>query len=136
MQVYCSNYFIKLQKVSERVAKSINEAPFSKSDIAKKMDVSYHTILRWSKQEKEDYKDSEIRKLSENLRVSYDWLMFGEGSMSDDPDISQIEQRVNEQGESYKGLDQTLLDVESKANSLIHDLESLVRDLKKIRSDD
>lgn len=123
-----------MQTVSERVAIAIKKAPYKKGDIAKKVDKSYHTILRWSKGEKGDFKESEVEAISLALGISKEWLLFGRGGMYSNKDLNQIESAVNDAGEDYKGLDQTLSNVESKAENLKQDLQSLIDDLKKLRS--
>lgn len=56
-----------MEKVLDRVAKAVNESPISKDDIGKKLDLSYHTIHRWSKGEKENFKESELKSLAKVL---------------------------------------------------------------------
>lgn len=120
-------------KKSDRVAKAIEESPYSDSEIGKALDMADSTIWRWRTGKTKRFKESDLKTLANKLQVNYEWLQFGKGSMTNDPDLEEIEQRVADAGVSYKGLDQTVSNVESKARSLIRDLQSLVDDLDRLK---
>lgn len=125
-----------LQKVSDRVAYAIQKSPFSDSQIASDVGISSTTVWRWrnKKKETDNFPARDLKALAQKLRISYEWLQFGNGSKTDDSKINEIEHRVVEAGVNYKGLDQTLSNVESKAKSLKQDLQSLIDDIEKIHS--
>ena len=117
--------------ISNRVAKSISNYPLSNEELAKRLNVSYATINRWSKGEKKRFKDSELNSLSKVLRVEKEWLLYGE-----DEAINHISRRVADAGDIYKGPGQTLLNVELKAKSLIRELRSLVDEIQNLKKND
>lgn len=121
------------EKISDRVAKAIEKSPFSDADIGSSIGVAPSTVWRWRKGNTKRFSERDLKALAKKIHVNYEWLQFGKGSMSDDPAIQEIGNRVAEKGESYKGLDQTLSTVESKAKSLVRDLQSLLNDLEDLK---
>jgi len=101
--------------------------------IAREVGVSRNTIYRWQEGDVESPDPEKIKALAESLGVSYDWLQFGTGSKRGHPMLDEIESRASGLGAGYKGLDQTLSNVESKAKSLIQDLQALVDDIESMR---
>lgn len=124
------------KQIPERVSIAIEKSGLDDDEIAELVNKSQSTVNRWRNKKVTSYPKTTLKDIAYALRVDYSWLRHGEGEMTHDAKIQEIARRVNEKGESYKGLDQTLSDVESKANSLIQDLKSLVYDLRRLRSED
>lgn len=119
--------------VAERIAEEISLSPIGKEDIARRMHVSWDTVHRWSKGLKKEFKQSEIKALSEILRVRYEYLVFGEEPKFLHPGLQKIGTAATASGKSNKELDQTLSGVELKAKNLIQDLQALVENLEEMR---
>lgn len=122
------------KSTKDRVAEAIQGSHKSVKRLSDEVGVSRNTIYRWERKETDKFdNEDQLRKLAEATHVDFEWIVGSSGQKSDDPAISEIERRVAEKGESYKGLDQTISDVESKADSLIRDLQVLKNDLSKLR---
>lgn len=115
------------------IKSALDTTHYSVTTLAKDIGVSRNTIYRWADKKTKNIEEDHLESISKVLRVNLEWLRLGKGGRSDDEVINQIKHQVAEKGESYKGMDETLSDVELKARSLIRDLESLVDDLDSLK---
>lgn len=125
------------QGIQNRVSEVLEEAleVMKVTSLSQRLNVSRKTIYRWKNKEVGKFDEDDLETLANELKVRYDWLQFGRGSKYLSEGVKKIESSVNDKGADYKGLDQTISDVESKADSLIRDLQVLKHDLSNLRKD-
>lgn len=123
-------------RVAETIQKALNETHHTPTTLSEDIGVSRNSIYSWRDKKTKNIGEDNLKKIANALPVNLEWLKTGKGIASDDPALNEIKRRVTEKDETYKGLDQTLSNVESKASTLKQDLQDLLDEIDKLRGDD
>ena len=102
--------------------------------LSQQVGVARKTLYRWRDGKTDKFDEDKLEALADALDLNVSWIKHGIGPKYKDERLNQIESVVNDQGVDYKGLDQTLSGVESKAKNLIQDLQSLVDRIGSLRN--
>lgn len=121
------------QTVRDRVSSALKTTSKKYTVLSQEVDVTRKTLYRWRDGDTNKFDDDKLEALAAALGLNDAWLKHGVEPVYKEQRLNQIRSVVNDQGVDYKGLDETLSDVELKARSLIRDLKSLVHDLDDLK---